>query len=77
VAEKNRTKALAPTAVFWSPNRRTGGEQLPFVKRRTSVRYAFLLPLAYSKIFCVHIAGAYCAGGLPQAAPKQIFFICI
>jgi len=31
VAEKNRTKALAPTAVFWSPNRRTGGEQLPFV----------------------------------------------
>jgi len=35
VAEKNRTKALAPTAVFWSPNRRIGGEQLPFVRRRT------------------------------------------
>jgi len=39
VAEKNRTKALAPTAVFWSPNRRTGGEQLPVVMRCTGVHH--------------------------------------
>jgi len=77
VVEENCTKALAPTAIFWNPNRRIGGEHLLFVKRRTSVRYAFILPLAYSKIFYVHIAGAYCASGLPHAAPKQIFFICI
>jgi len=43
VAEKNRTKALAPTAVFWSPNRRIGGEQLPFVKCR--------LPFAVISVF--------------------------
>jgi len=30
VVEENCTKALAPTAIFWNPNRRTGGEQLPF-----------------------------------------------
>jgi len=50
VVEENCTKALAPTAIFWNPNRRIGGEHLLFVKRRTSVRFAFLLPLAYFKI---------------------------
>jgi len=24
-------KGRSPTAIFWNPNRRTGGEQLPFV----------------------------------------------
>jgi len=43
VAEKNRTKALAPTAVLRSPNRRTGGEQLPFVMRRTILLIIFML----------------------------------
>ena len=30
---KAESKALAPTAVFRSPNRRIDGEQLPFVMR--------------------------------------------
>jgi len=34
VVEQNSTKGVSPTAVLRNPNRRTGGEQLPFVKRR-------------------------------------------
>jgi len=61
VAEKNRTKALAPTAVFWSPNRRTGGEQLSFVKRCLRDLIFFLIitpnlltPFVSLNYFCRH-----------------------
>jgi len=37
VVEENCTKGVSPTAILWSPNRRIGGEQLPFVRRSTIV----------------------------------------
>jgi len=40
-------KGRSPTVVFWSPNRRTGGEQLPFVICRTpffQFLYSILFP---------------------------------
>jgi hypothetical protein len=77
VAEKNRTKGVSPTAVFWNPSRPSGGEAhtglldgvLPFLRF-----ISYIIPLLNPYLYIQKYAAAKPPGVASSDPSKNIFF---